>query len=140
MGYENIIDKRFKRYVEYSNEAIEFLGLHSFSFTFELNEDSNSFFKARTNWHNIFNEDTGGARTFYIEVCADWLETEDDETGLRATAWHEVLEAFLHRLTDMAGNHEYYVRPSDVANEIHNVIRLFENKVLPLIYEKRTQK
>jgi len=131
----SLVQKRFKSYVDHSKHAIEFFGLYDFEYEFSIDDSGQEQFRASTSWHNTFNDVIGSARQFTIEVSKDFLLETADDGEIRMAAWHEIMESMFYRLSDMATNTKYVVTEDDVSNELHRIIRILENRLLPLVLE-----
>lgn len=119
----------FKNAVE---DAINFFGLYDYEFVVEKQEKKIA--RASYYYHNLDDEPDSDARIFTICYSECWIEdkttTKDD---IIKTAWHEVFESMFYRLLDYSLNTQYIVQPREVDSEIHKIVRIFENKILPLI-------
>jgi len=103
---------------------IEFFGLHGWRVFYNFEEIKDCF----------------GDCTCFLSgrVCTIRLNSKihkDDfaELDLRRTAFHEVLEILFSRIRSI--NNARYVSDDEMEEEIHNIIRILENKLFPLIEE-----
>lgn len=71
-----------------------------------------------------FNSNISG-RVAVIWLNTSWGNTPITSHQLKKTAFHEVYEMSLSRLTYLAGAR--YLQPEEVPEEIHNLVRTLEN-------------
>lgn len=113
-------------------EAIDFLGLHSFRFVITSQEKPGA--KASNYYHSMADTD-GSPRVFTICYSEDWIREVTNLKEIRSIAFHEVFETMFYRLRDFSLNTTEVVLPREVDDQIHSIVRTFENKILPLIKE-----
>ena len=71
-----------------------------------------------------------------VNICysQDWLwNNNTTNKEITKTAFHEVMELFLIRLRDFSENVSMPRTPDCVDREVHNIIRVLENIVLPVL-------
>jgi len=69
-------------------------------------------------------------------VCysMDWISSKDlTDYEIKQTAFHEVIEVLLANLRIYSENNKYVISETTIDEEIHSIIRTFENKIFPLI-------
>lgn len=113
-------------------EAIDFLGLHSFRFVITSQKKPGT--KASNYYHSISDTD-GSPRVFTICYSEPWINEVTSLEEIRITAFHEVFESMFYRLRDFSLNTTEEVLPREVDDQIHSIVRTFENRILPLIKE-----
>lgn len=93
------------------------------------------------NWqiHYLLDDIDGRAEIRYncqdgiavIVLAKEWDEIDDffvNDTSIKRSAFHEVLELLLGRLTNMASR-RYNVDVGDIDEEAHSIIRTLENTI-----------
>ncbi len=72
-----------------------------------------------------------------VVVCLNtmWEGQEVTEYELRRTGFHEALELFLSKITQLA--HERSVTEADIEEETHNIIRTLENVIWEVDFSER---
>jgi hypothetical protein len=75
-----------------------------------------------------------GTKAITISYSSEWLIGETDVERIRLVAFHEVLEALLSGLVQVAESR--YITESMVPNAIHAIIRTMENTVLKYLPKK----
>lgn len=66
-------------------------------------------------------------RVFTIGLTLDIPERVFSLIDIKKAAFHEVMEALLYKIQNLA--QDRYVKPSEIREEIHNLVRIFENVV-----------
>ena len=126
------MDKNIKHFKKSVNEAIEFFGLYSYSFT--IMEQMKPEARASNYYHSISDDPDSSARLFTICYSLHWINDEDTTLDeIRNTAFHEVFETMFYRLRDYSLANKLTISEREVDDQIHKIIRTFENKILPLI-------
>lgn len=124
--------KKIKVFKAAVSDAINFFGLHNFRFY--VFEQDQPLARASNYYHDIESSPDTDGRQFSIAYSKHWIGSKDtNREDLVRTAWHEVFECYFYRLRDYSLNTSYVVPKRDVDAEIHRVVRMFENRILPLI-------
>ena len=78
-----------------------------------------------------------GQRGRVVVICLNtiWEGQEATEYELRRTGFHEAVELFLSKITQLA--HERSVTEADIEEETHNIIRTLENVIWEVDFEER---
>lgn len=86
----------------------------------------------------IVDSNPQGEASRIVTICydEDWLKEENDLKQISKTAYHEVNELLLSKLREFSTNREIYVSHREVDDEVHRIIRIFENRIFDKIYEK----
>jgi len=129
-------ENNIKYFKDEVNRFIDYFGLYDWRVYIEEQTDKDSL--ASCHWHELRyreNDDhNGGGQTATIYYSKHWVENKKTtKEQLSRTAFHEVLEIMLCKLRDYAVNTKYLVTEMEIDNEIHRLIRIFENKLHGLI-------
>ena len=131
--------RHFEMFKAEAQRIIDFFGLHGWELTF-------TFISKDKNRYAGINGLLQG-RCININLEPRWVFDDDDsemdhrmrdsytpetiDAAVKLSAFHEVMEILLTKLEKMTSWRTY--DKDDVTEEIHNIIRIFENKVYPLI-------
>lgn len=125
-------EKRIKRFRKSVKKYIDFFGLYEYRL--HLMPQAKASARASCYWHNIEEAPDGSGMTITICYSESWINNPNlDNKDIDQTAFHEVLELLLHKLRDYAQQHRVFISDREIDDEIHRIIRRFENKILPLI-------
>lgn len=94
--------------------------------------DKNGKNEASVDWYPTTAEN-GGGRSATIFYDKTWIENVVNFRDISSTVLHEILEIRLSRLRDFSRNNTIYISPREVDDEVHSIIRVFENKWYPKI-------
>jgi len=122
------INKRAKYFRKQFNKGIELLGMSDYHINFYRFTGGGN--RAQCEWHGINHR--GDPRQITISYSTKWLGSDDTtKKEIRTAAYHEVMEALLCKLRDFSSNTELAISPREVDGEVHKIIRIFENRILP---------
>jgi hypothetical protein len=110
----------------------EVFKLYQYNLEIEGVEEEGNYLAA-----TIYDTFEDGSKAVTISYSIPWLEDETSKEKIELVAFHEVLEALLADLVQVAESR--YIMESMVPNAIHTIIRTFENtvfKYLPKLEEK----
>jgi hypothetical protein len=112
--------KHFEIFKKECEKWIKIFGLlgHRFYYQHENNENAGNCIA-----YCAF-PDNHEDRVFTLGLTKD-LGLDYSIIDLKRSAFHEVMEAFLYRIRNIAGCR--YVAPEEIEDEIHNIIRTLEN-------------
>jgi hypothetical protein len=85
--------------------------------------------KANCSWNDIVSE-YGGGRVAEIRYNAGWLKSAN-RRELSRVALHEVLELRLSKLREFAHDRNTAISEREIDDEVHAIIRVFENLNFP---------
>ncbi|MFA6091033.1 MAG: hypothetical protein WC774_04650 [Candidatus Gracilibacteria bacterium] len=117
----------FKKYVKF---YIEYFGL--IGYELDIESQIKPDVRASCYWHELKDHNEGGGQIATISYSESWIGYETKE-GIKKTAFHEVMELFLAKLRDFSKNTKFIIPDFIVDDEVHRIIRIMENKILPLI-------
>ena len=102
-------------------------GLRGWEFIFKYGEDPDN---------RAFIQRELESRIVVISLADEWIGLPPDEFNLKRVAYHEAFELLLSKLVDLCM--ERSVSEKQVIEEVHNLIRIFENHHFDSHY-KRTK-
>ena len=118
--------KHFEIYKKECEKWIDVFGLKGWEPYFEHDiKDENALAQ-------MFADIEGRTCTFFL--APDWGGNPVTNEELDKTAFHEVLELLLARLNFLANSRS--VNQSEIVEEIHHIIRTFENAVFKIFKKK----
>ena len=127
-----LLKKNIKYFKECVDEFIDYLGLHSYQYVIEPQNKSSA--RASCYYHSLYHHPEESSRIYTICYTTTWLSDPDTtKKDIRASAYHEVMESLFSNLREYSTNTTHIVTEREVDNEVHEIIRLLENKMLPLI-------
>jgi hypothetical protein len=118
----------FKKYV---NKYINFFGMFDWEINFAICHEKNA--DASCAYYRLDEAGEGCGQTVTFRYSLDWIDSNVEEDEIERTAFHEVLELLLSKLRDFSSYKDVHISDREVDNEIHRVIRIFENKVFNLV-------
>jgi hypothetical protein len=119
--------KEFKIFKdEFLYWAFDVYGLKGWEFIFQLEKDSE-------NRASILRELE--SRIVIVSVADEWSGLPPDEFNLKRVAYHEACELLLSKLVDLCL--ERSVTEKQIVEEVHNLIRIFENYHFDRSYNKK---
>jgi hypothetical protein len=121
----------FKESVQYY--FFEVFKLCQYSLEIEGVEEAGDYFAA-----TVYDTLEDGSKSVIISYSIPWLIEETSKEKIEKVAFHEVLEALLADLVQVAESR--YIMESMIPNAIHTIIRTFENtvfKYIPKLGEKK---
>lgn len=128
--------KMFKKYVRY---YIDIFNLHNWEVVISEGESDTS--SASCLWWSIDDYPNGCGQIASIYYDKNWIKNKKlKRSEISRTAFHEVIELLLSKLRDYSENTEKVISSYEIDNEIHNIIRIMENKILPLISKLEVNK
>ena len=113
----------FEIFIYECNRWIEFFGLYGWNVFYYFEELDEYCFANCTC-------DLGG-RVCAIRLNTKFPEQDYSVINLKKTAFHEVCEMLFSRIVTI--NNARYVGSDEIGEEVHNLIRIFENKLFPLM-------
>ena len=123
-------DQKIKYFVSECQRFIDFFGLYEWQIYFDQHEDDTA--RAMCSTIGITDNESGNGLTTCLSYSMAWIiEAKKDEISI--CAFHEVMELMLSQLRDFAVNSEFIITQREIDDEVHRVIRRFENKIYPLI-------
>lgn len=123
-------DQKIKYFISECKRFIDFFGLHDWQIYYEPHDDEG----ARAMCTTDMMTGDGCGMIARISWSPDWIkDKETDKYELSVCAFHEVIELMFSFIRDYAMNRNIYISHREVDNEIHRIIRRFENKVFPLV-------
>ena len=132
------LDEKLQFFKKCALDAIKFFNMEDCSF--EFFEEKDGDFNAMCKWRSINDQPFSSHRKYSIIVNAKWITNKNiSKEEIKRTAMHEVLEAWLSRLSDYAMNTDIVVPTRNIDDEIHKIIRLMENKFLNVVYKKEEE-
>lgn len=92
----------------------------------------------------VFEQDKWGVRASYyvdmnariVSICwsKEWISDKDtDQYEIDRVAFHEVFELYLYELRQLASDPSIWRDESEVDKRTHIIVRVAENRILPLI-------
>lgn len=78
------------------------------------------------------------ARIVVVSLADEWIGLPPDEFNLKRVAYHECCELLLSKLVDLCM--ERSITEKQVTEEIHNIIRIFENYHFDRNYKRMKRK
>jgi len=109
---------------------IDFFGLHEWQIYFGEHEDSSARSMCFTS--GITDNVYGDGMMTELSYNKDWLNSAG-KNEISVCAFHEIMELLLSKLRDYSTNDSFIVSQREVDDEVHRIIRRFENKIHPLI-------
>lgn len=112
--------KHFEIFKKECQKWIKVFGLYGHRFYYQ-HED----IKGRQIAYCIYPDDHED-RAFTLGLTVN-LDCEYSMIDIKKSAFHEVMEAFLYRIGNLARCR--YVQPEEIDDEIHNIVRILENTI-----------
>jgi hypothetical protein len=124
-------EQKIKYFISECKRFVDFFGLHDWQIYYEPHDEDEG---ARAMCTTDAMTNLGGGMIARLSWSVEWIKDKGtDKRELSVCAFHEVLELMLSLIRDYATNKNINVSQREVDNEIHRLIRRFENKVFPLL-------
>ncbi len=123
-----LTDNDFEIFKEEFLFWVESYGLKGWELHFVFDDDENAECRAQ-----IARDHDG--RIAVVMLTQKWVGTEPTDRNLRKCAFHECAELLLSKLNDLCRRRS--VTDSQIEEEVHNVIRIMENRHFQPEYDER---
>jgi len=127
------LNKKINFFKNETRRFMDFFGLHNWDITFAIEEDSDN---EASCWSSSI-EDLNSNRTITIAYEVEWLKQENNLKVISKTAFHEVMEIMLMKLRLFAENKTLLVTEREIDDEVHNIIRIFENRIFDKLSKEK---
>jgi len=119
---KDFLTKEIKRFVD-------FFGLYEWEYDIYSGESDE--FRMKIEWGNITSSRGHG---FLADIYFDkkWLK-EATKLEITKSCFHEVMEMMFATIREYVNNRSVNITPRETDQEVHRIIRVMENKILPLI-------
>jgi len=109
------------------NSFIDFFGLNDWEIYIEDDDDDSILGVLEC-------DGMDSNRLATIRYSNDWISSkETTKYDISKTAFHEVMELLLIKLRSYSNNTELLVSEREIDEEVHRIIRTFENTILKII-------
>lgn len=118
----NLFKSSFQKFIDY-------FGVYDYAIHFFEDEDTeeySAYVKTRGKMSNSEGEGQV-ASVFYSKTWIEGKNLKNDE--IKKVAFHEFLELLLLKLRDYAMNNTIVISDREIDNEVHRIIRIFENTI-----------
>lgn len=126
-------DQKIKYFVSECDRFIDFFGLHEWQVFYDAHGHEIGA-RAMCTTSGIIDNASGDGMQAALSYDIGWLSDKRiDKREISICAFHEVLELMLCKLRDYAYNQTMIIHEREIDDEVHRIIRRFENKIYPLI-------
>jgi hypothetical protein len=128
------LKSKIKFFKDASNWFISYFGLYDWEVNFRKDENPNNRASCTTN--RISNNEVSTARMSTLSYEENWLKQEDNLKEIAKACFHEVMELNFSKLKNFAYLKDTHISEREIDDEIHRIIKLFENRVFDKLYKE----